>query len=73
MFPFAARDIGRPAALRAVARAISANRLLILVSCHRVVGSDGRLRGDSGHLWRKRRLLELEGARGSPESPILSS
>ena len=38
--------VGRPPAVRAVARAIGANPLQIIVPCHRVVGSDGRLTGD---------------------------
>ncbi len=59
-----ARDLDRPSAVRAVARANGANPLAILVPCHRVVGSDGSLTGYGGGLWRKKRLLELEGARG---------
>ena len=58
-----AAAIGRPTAVRAVARANGDNRVAILVPCHRVVGSDGRLTGYGGGLWRKLRLLELEGAR----------
>ena len=57
-----ARALGRPAAQRAVASANGANRLSIVVPCHRVIGSDGRLVGYGGGLWRKRRLLELEQA-----------
>jgi AraC family transcriptional regulator, regulatory protein of adaptative response / methylated-DNA-[protein]-cysteine methyltransferase len=53
--------IGRPEAVRAVARANGANRIAIVVPCHRVVGSDGRLRGYGGGVARKRALLELEG------------
>ncbi len=56
-----AAAIGRPEAVRAVARANGANRIAIVVPCHRVVGSDGRLRGYGGGLARKRALLELEG------------
>ena len=55
-----ARGLGRPTAVRAVANANGANALAIVVPCHRVVGSDGRLVGYGGGLWRKRRLLELE-------------
>ena len=55
-----ARQIGRPTAVRAVARANGDNALAILIPCHRVVGSDGSLTGYGGGLWRKRRLLELE-------------
>jgi AraC family transcriptional regulator of adaptative response/methylated-DNA-[protein]-cysteine methyltransferase len=54
--------LGRPGAARAVGRANGDNRVAILLPCHRVVGSDGRLTGYGGGLWRKRRLLELEGA-----------
>ncbi len=56
-----ARRVGRPSAVRAVAAANGANRVAILVPCHRVVGSDGALTGYGGGVWRKRRLLELEG------------
>jgi AraC family transcriptional regulator of adaptative response/methylated-DNA-[protein]-cysteine methyltransferase len=55
-----ASAIGRPSAVRAVARANGDNRLAIVVPCHRVVGSDGELTGYGGGLWRKKRLLELE-------------
>jgi len=55
-----ARAIGRPTAVRAVARANGDNRLAILIPCHRVVGSDGSLTGYGGGVWRKKRLLDLE-------------
>lgn len=59
-----ARRVGRSSAVRAVGRANGMNALAIVVPCHRVVGSDGRLVGYGGGLWRKERLLELErGAR----------
>ena len=57
-----AREIGDPAALRAVAQANGRNRIAILVPCHRVIGSDGGLGGYGGGVWRKKRLLEIEGA-----------
>ena len=57
-----ARQIGRPRAVRAVAKTNGDNCLAILVPCHRVVGSDGSLTGYGGGLWRKRRLLSLERA-----------
>jgi AraC family transcriptional regulator of adaptative response/methylated-DNA-[protein]-cysteine methyltransferase len=59
-----AGTIGRPDAVRAVARANGDNRVAILIPCHRVVGSDGSLTGYGGGLWRKRRLLEHERADG---------
>ncbi|MEJ2205654.1 MAG: methylated-DNA--[protein]-cysteine S-methyltransferase [Gemmatimonadota bacterium] len=55
-----AASLGRPAAVRAVGKANGDNALAVLIPCHRVVGSDGRLVGYGGGLWRKRRLLELE-------------
>jgi AraC family transcriptional regulator of adaptative response/methylated-DNA-[protein]-cysteine methyltransferase len=55
-----ARAIGRPSAVRAVARANGDNRMAIFIPCHRVVGSDGTLTGYGGGLWRKRHLLDLE-------------
>lgn len=57
-----AREIGRPTAVRAVARANGDNRISILIPCHRVIGSDGTLTGYGGGLWRKQRLLEVEHA-----------
>jgi len=55
-----ARRIGRPSAVRAVARANGDNRIAIIIPCHRVVGADGKLTGYGGGLWRKQRLLDLE-------------
>ena len=56
-----AKAIGDPAAIRAVAQANGRNRIAILVPCHRVIGSDGGLGGYGGGVWRKKRLLEIEG------------
>ena len=55
-----AKKIGSPSAVRAVARANGANRLYLLVPCHRVIAKDGTLSGYGGGVWRKRLLLELE-------------
>ncbi len=55
-----ARSIGRPAAVRAVARANATNHIPILVPCHRVIGSDGSLTGYAGGLERKQWLLDHE-------------
>ena len=59
-----AQAIGRPEAVRAVARANGDNRMAIVIPCHRVIGADGKLVGYGGGLWRKQRLLELEGGVG---------
>lgn len=55
-----AQKIGRPGAQRAVGAANGANRLAVLIPCHRVVQADGGLRGYGGGLWRKQFLLDLE-------------
>lgn len=62
-----AEAIGRPASVRAVARANGDNRIGILVPCHRVIGKDGSLTGYGGGLWRKQKLLALEGALSQAE------
>jgi len=54
--------IGRPQAVRAVAKANGDNRIAILIPCHRVIGSDGSLTGYGGGIWRKKALLERESA-----------
>jgi methylated-DNA-[protein]-cysteine S-methyltransferase len=55
-----AKLLGSPAAARAVGRACATNPVPVVVPCHRVVGSDGKLHGFGGGLWRKEKLLELE-------------
>ena len=56
-----ARCIGRPRAVRAVARAVGANPLALLIPCHRILGTDGSLTGYAGGLPAKRWLLRHEG------------
>lgn len=53
-------NLGDPKAIRAVANANGKNPLLIVVPCHRVIGSDGSLTGYAGGLWRKKWLLDHE-------------
>jgi len=55
-----AEAIGNPAAVRAVANANGMNRIAIVIPCHRVIGSDGKLTGYGGGLWRKKYLLDFE-------------
>jgi methylated-DNA-[protein]-cysteine S-methyltransferase len=57
-----ARRIGQPTAVRAVGLANGANPIGVVVPCHRVVGSDGKLTGYGGGLDRKRWLLRHEGS-----------
>jgi methylated-DNA-[protein]-cysteine S-methyltransferase len=55
------KKLGNPGAIRAVGAAIGANPILVVLPCHRVLGSDGHLTGYAGGLERKKALLELEG------------
>ena len=55
-----AEAIGSPAAVRAVGTACGANALAVVVPCHRVVGSDGRMTGYRWGIERKRKLLDME-------------
>jgi AraC family transcriptional regulator of adaptative response/methylated-DNA-[protein]-cysteine methyltransferase len=55
-----ARDIGAPAAVRAVARACATNPVCLVIPCHRVVGKDGSLTGYRWGVERKKRLLAGE-------------
>jgi AraC family transcriptional regulator, regulatory protein of adaptative response / methylated-DNA-[protein]-cysteine methyltransferase len=56
-----ARAIGRPQAIRAVARACATNPVSVVVPCHRVVRRDGNLAGYRWGISRKKALLEHEG------------
>jgi len=55
-----ARNVGKPAAVRAVGRANGKNCLAIIIPCHRVIGADGSLSGYGGGVWRKRWLIDHE-------------
>lgn len=57
--------IGDLKAIRAVATANGANKISILVPCHRVIGTDGSLTGYGGGLDKKRFLLDLESPQNS--------
>lgn len=54
------KTLGDIKALRAVAAANGKNPLLIVIPCHRVIGSDGSLTGYAGGIWRKKWLLAYE-------------
>jgi len=56
-----AQAIGKPKAVRAVGAANGANPVPIVVPCHRVIGSSGKLTGYGGGLPLKKRLLQMEG------------
>ncbi|HUX20173.1 MAG TPA: methylated-DNA--[protein]-cysteine S-methyltransferase [Spirochaetia bacterium] len=55
-----ARAVGSPKAVRAVGSANSLNPIPLIVPCHRVIGTNGRLTGYRGGVELKRRLLEHE-------------
>jgi methylated-DNA-[protein]-cysteine S-methyltransferase len=55
-----AKQLGNPRASRAVGAANGKNPLSIVVPCHRVIGSSGKLTGFAGGLDTKSKLLSLE-------------
>jgi methylated-DNA-[protein]-cysteine S-methyltransferase len=55
-----AKELGRPSATRAVGAANGRNPISIVVPCHRVIGSSGKLTGFAGGLEAKAYLLEIE-------------
>lgn len=63
-------SMGSPLSIRAVANANGMNKIAIIVPCHRVIGSDGKLTGYAGGLERKRALLNLE--QGITEKDLFS-
>jgi len=63
-------SLGCSNAVRAVGAANGANPIPIIVPCHRVIGSSGKLVGYGGGLPLKKRLLELERAAVTPQSEL---
>jgi AraC family transcriptional regulator of adaptative response/methylated-DNA-[protein]-cysteine methyltransferase len=61
-----AKAIGKPTAVRAVARACATNPASLVIPCHRVIREDGALGGYRWGIERKQRLLELEAAQKRP-------
>ena len=55
-----AEAIGKPKAIRSVASAIGKNPIMIIIPCHRVIGSDGKLHGYAYGLDLKKKLLAIE-------------
>jgi methylated-DNA-[protein]-cysteine S-methyltransferase len=67
-YQWIASEIGQPKAARAVGQALGRNPLPVIIPCHRVLASNGKLGGFSGGLEIKRRLLSLEGASPCPSN-----
>jgi methylated-DNA-[protein]-cysteine S-methyltransferase len=63
-YAWVATQIGRPRAARAVGRVMARNPVALLLPCHRVVDSSGRLHDYYYGLDMKARLLKMEGYRG---------
>ncbi len=59
-YAWVAEQIGKPRAMRAVGQALSRNPLPIIIPCHRVITSQGKLSGYSGGVEWKGYLLNLE-------------
>jgi methylated-DNA-[protein]-cysteine S-methyltransferase len=57
-----AKKVGAPSAVRAVGAANGANPISLVIPCHRMIGTSGKLTGYAGGLHRKKYLLEHEGA-----------
>lgn len=57
-----AKKIKRPKAVRAVGQALGRNPILLVVPCHRVIGSQGKLTGFAAGIGNKEWLLDFEGA-----------
>ncbi len=67
-----AREIGQPTASRAVGLANGRNPVSIIIPCHRVIGSNGKLVGYGGGLVQKQFLLQLERSWPVSRQPSLS-
>ena len=55
-----AESINNPKAVRAVGGAVGSNPISIIIPCHRVIGSNGKLTGYAGGIERKKYMLDLE-------------
>lgn len=55
-----AEMMGSASAIRAAAAANAANRICILIPCHRVLTSSGKIGGYRGGVWRKKWLINFE-------------
>lgn len=65
-----AKALDNKNAIRAVGAANGQNPIVIVIPCHRVIGSDGSLTGYGGGLWRKEWLLNHEGWHRGGQLPL---
>ena len=65
-----AEQIGKPGAVRAVGQALARNPLPVIIPCHRVVASNGKLGGYSGGLQMKRHLLNMEASASADSQTV---
>jgi len=63
-YKWVAERVGNPKAAQAVGQALKKNPYPVIIPCHRVIRSDGKLGGYSKGTQKKRRLLKEEGAFG---------
>jgi len=61
-YAWVAKQIGKPEAARAVGQALGKNPLPVIIPCHRVLTSDGKIGGFTGGVETKKMLLHLEGS-----------
>ena len=67
-----AKQLHKPGAAQSVGRALGSNPMPIIIPCHRVIGTDGSLRGYLGGINRKTFLIALEGHRIVNDRVVLS-
>lgn len=63
--------IGKPGAARAVAAANGANRVAVVIPCHRIIGKDGSMTGYGGGIARKAWLIAHEEKHRLPGAPVI--
>lgn len=59
-YKWVARKIGCPGACRAVGQALKNNPYMLVIPCHRVIASSGKIGGYRGGVRMKKKLLDLE-------------
>jgi methylated-DNA-[protein]-cysteine S-methyltransferase len=65
-----AAKVGHPGAARAVGQVMAKNPVTVIIPCHRVVGSSGRLTGFGGGLPMKQQMLSMEGVSLTPAGQV---